>query len=286
MNKLSVMTLGFLKETVFPYMSDGDKVSLIERYSALLEEIKISGFSYIDVSSFEVNAIGVEEFLTLLEKHNLNVACLIHIDDFGAENECQYIETTNLAIDLAATLGTEMFMVVVKPHAEMSGDYEYNRKIIAKNCKGVVEYAKKYGITVVAENYPDLTLGITRACDVKEFLGCANGVKLVFDTGNVIIGEEYPVKFLDGFDANEIAHVHIKDVLVSDAIVNRGERLADGRRVDTVFTGEGIVDIDGAINVLKQKNYKGYYVLEYAGKQGVKRKDALAYCKQYIEQKI
>ena len=177
-------------------------------------------------------------------------------------------------------------MVVIKPHSGMIADCENNRKLIAKNCKGVVEYAKKFGITVVAENYPDLTLGITRACEVKEFLGCANGVKLVFDTGNVIIGEENPVKFLDGFDVSEIAHVHIKDVFVSDDIVDKGERLADGRRVDTVFTGEGIVDIDGAINVLKQKKYNGYYVLEYAGKQGLTRRESLAYCRRYIEDRI
>lgn len=83
MNKISVMSLGFLKETVLPYKTDGDISALRSRYVAFLQDVQRAGYAAVDIASFEAELLG-EAFLSeQLKLHGLELASLIHIDRFA-----------------------------------------------------------------------------------------------------------------------------------------------------------------------------------------------------------
>lgn len=285
MNKLSVMTLGFVKETVLPFRKDGDISALKSRYQSLFAEIRRAGFSAVDLASFELKLLG-ETFVTeLLAANALGLASLIHIDRFltGSERE-QCLDRTLSMLDAAKRLGSATFMLVAEPHEGanlLSAEEIY--KTLTEAWQPVAERAVRYGITPVMEDYPDLSLHLSRLNEVKEMLRRVKGLKLVYDSANMVFGGEDPVTFLRGMPQEQIGHVHLKDIAIRAEHVQKGERLADGRRVDTVFTGTGIIDLPAVLKQLRERNYSGYYAVEFAPKEGISRAAALAEAKEYIE---
>ena len=261
MNKLSVMTLGFVKETVLPFREDGDTAALKSRYQSLFAEIRRAGFSAVDLVSFELKLLG-ETFVTeLLAANALGLASLIHIDRFlaGPERE-QCLERTLSMLDAAKRLGSATFMLVAEPH----------------------EGANLLSAEEIYD-YPDLSLRLSRLNEVKEMLRRVKGLKLVYDSANMVFGGEDPMTFLRGMPQEQIGHVHLKDIAIRAEHAQKGERLADGRRVDTVFPGTGIIDLSAIIKQLRERNYSGYYAVEFAPKEGISRAAALAEAKEYFE---
>lgn len=285
MNKISIMSLGFLKETVSPYKVNGDISALRNRYVALLEDIQKAGYSGVDFASFEAELLG-EAFLSeQLERHGLALSCLIHIDEFtNAELRDECVGRAYGAIDRAKRLGTKIFMLVPEPQSgiEMLSAEEI-RKNLAACWRPIVNYAVRGGVVPLIEDYPDLRLHLTKAREVSELLEEVEGLKLVYDSGNMIFGGESPVGFLKSFTVEQIGHVHIKDIAVINKSAEGGEKLSDGRRAETAFTGTGIVDVPTVIAELKNKGYEGYYTIEYAQKPNATRLQALTECREYVE---
>ena len=175
-------------------------------------------------------------------------------------------------------------MFVAEPHEGanlLSAEEIY--KTLTEAWQPVAERAVRYGITPVMEDYPDLSLHLSRLNEVKEMLRRVKGLKLVYDSANMVFGGEDPVTFLRGMPQEQIGHVHLKDIAIRAEHVQKGERLADGRRVDTVFTGTGIIDLPVVLKQLRERNYSGYYAVEFAPKEGISRAAALAEAKEYIE---
>ncbi len=284
MNKISVMSLGFLKETVLPYKTDGDISALRSRYVAFLQDVQRAGYAAVDIASFEAELLG-EAFLSEQFKlHGLELASLIHIDRFADANikdEC--IRKACEVVDTAKRLEAKTFMLVPNPH---DGIEELSAEEIHKNLaacwRPVVKYAVQSGITPIIEDYPDLSLHITTAREVSDLLEEIEGLKLVYDSANMIFGGEDSVDFLKYFTAEKIGHVHIKDVVITNEVTECGERLSDGRKVTTVFTGTGSINIPAVIAALKDKGYKGYYAVEYAQKPNATRLQSLAECREYV----
>ena len=134
----------------------------------------------------------------------------------------------------------------------------------------VAAYANSIGLTVLYEPqgfYVNGLDGFPAFYDAMKARGYAVGV--CGDTGNSLYVGCDPAAFFARY-ASEIRHVHLKDFHVEDAVLHRGnatksrrwDAIADGRFVTETRLGEGEVDLDACMRLLKKAGYKGTYSLE------------------------
>lgn len=286
MIKLSVMTLGFLKDTFKPFQADGDTEGLRKRYGKLFRDIKKAGIDAIDIASFEVAYLGEEFVLNAMCEHGLKVASFIHMGNYADGNLTveDNLAAARKAMDTALKLDTKNFMVVPSSHAgiEKLDRSEIKDNIIA-NVKAINEYAMSVGLQVIIEDYPDPSLHLSSIGEIEAILTAVDGARLVYDSANMIVAGEDPVNFASHFK-NRIAHVHVKDIEVTSELTDRGERTLAGEMIRTVFVGTGIVDIRGVIKTLLSDGYDGYFALEFGSMALKLRRSALMEAKRYLEE--
>ena len=134
----------------------------------------------------------------------------------------------------------------------------------------VAAYANSIGLTVLYEPqgfYVNGLDGFSVFYDAMKARGYDVGV--CGDTGNSLYVGCDPAAFFAAY-ASEIRHVHLKDFHVEDAVLHRGnatksrhwDAIADGRFVTETWLGEGEVDLDACMRLLKKAGYKGTYSLE------------------------
>lgn len=288
MNKISVMTLGFLKDTVKPYMKDRDSVKLKERFIKLFADIKNAGFDTVDLASFEVRLVGEEFISEQLKTHGLSVTSYMHMGryaDAGVSVE-SHVSDAKEAIESAVRLGASCFMVVPTAHPDIVklSEEEVFANILA-NVKPIAEYAVKNGLTPIAEDYPDPSLHLSGSDEVDKLFAAVSELKLVYDSANMFAVGEDPIAYAKHFK-DRIGHVHIKDIEITNEQTDCGERTTDGRKLRTVFVGTGEVDIPNVIKNLLADGYKGCFAVEFGDMMYANRADALKESKKYITECI
>ena len=134
----------------------------------------------------------------------------------------------------------------------------------------VAAYANSIGLTVLYEPqgfYVNGLDGFSVFYDAMKARGYDVGV--CGDTGNSLYVGCDPAAFFAAY-ASEIRHVHLKDFHVEDAVLHRGnatksrhwDATSDGCFVTETWLGEGKVDLDACMRLLKKAGYKGTYSLE------------------------
>jgi sugar phosphate isomerase/epimerase len=86
-------------------------------------------------------------------------------------------------------------------------------------------------------------------------------LRMNFDTGNVFISGQDPVKFLERFK-DKVAHLHIKDVSESLAKACRGEETGISTSVVAIGEGVNADNIVGCIELLKKMKWSGVLSIE------------------------
>lgn len=284
MNKISVMTLGFLKDTVKPYMGDKDGAKLKERFVALFADIKNAGFEAVDLTSFEVRLVGEEFIAERLTSSGLAVASYIHTGryaDAGVSIK-SHISDAMQAIDTAVRLGASCFTVVPTAHPDIvKMDKENIFANITANLKPIAEYATANGLIVTVEDYPDPSLHLSSISELDRMLAAIPQSKLVYDSSNMLTVGEDPIKYAEHFKGR-IAHVHLKDIEITSEHIESGERTADGRKIRTVFIGTGEVDIHRIVKTLLRDGYGGCFSVEFGDMMYINRASALIEAKKFI----
>lgn len=260
MNELSVMTMGFCKALIKPFLTDGNLAGLRGRYFGLFEEIKESGFNLIDVADFEINVLGEDWFLSVLQKTGLALNCYITAGEFARED---FNFDAKKALDFCKTANANTLMLVPTAHKEIEQDgVAAIHGHLIENFSRAAEAAKAYKIPCVIEDTPDLSLHLCRAADVKHVLDGVDGLMLVYDSANMLFAGEDPVEYARAF-AGRIAHVHLKNLHITDEIVTTGERMADGRKTVVTMPHEGIVDFNGVLQELRRQDYRESMAAEF-----------------------
>ena len=149
----------------------------------------------------------------------------------------------------------------------------------------VADYARALGLMTLYEpqgyyvNAPD---GFARFYEQMKRRGHFVGV--CGDVGNPWYADSDPVDFFARY-ADEVRHVHIKDVFLTDREPDRSgrpsrpwDRTAGSRFVTEAPLGQGRVDIDACMAHLHRVGYRGAYALEtwYEDKDTVTLQEHLA----------
>ena len=173
----------------------------------------------------------------------------------GLDSEFQALHLNHLlpmSMDLAASVGVNT-MIVFAPNrsaAKDAGEFDRVVDLLGK----AVDKAAANGFTVQLENLPgswadtsDACLALLQAVNRPEF-------GYVWDTGNLYEAEQ--THFRAGY---EKLKPYIRNVHLKDGAIENGQMI--WKRY-----GEGVTDVKGQIQALKDDNYAGTLVLEAACK--------------------
>lgn len=266
MKRVSMMTMTLFMRLLFKFKLDHDMEDMADGYEEMLDLVKDGGFQWVDVTSWEIGILGIQNVAAQLQKRSIRVSSVIHPDLFAADGDAETTERVEKAkrlIDAAAALGCDVFMLVPQAHPgieEQSPEHLHQR--LAAHLVPIVAYAKEKGIHVVIEDTPDLKLHLCKAADVKTVLDAVGDLELVYDSGNMILCGEDPLSYMDPF-VGRIGYVHLKDMRPAPVGSMMVDLDKDGKPMSSAPTGTGLIDLPAVVKKLDEIGYNGSFSIEF-----------------------
>ena len=180
------------------------------------------------------------------------------------------IDEAKSLLDRTAALGAKLAMIL--PAFIKEGiPLQEQRKWLVEGLRPCAEHARSVGVTMCIENldYPPGRPFHLRGSQCRDL--CAEidhpGFRLIYDCGATLFADEDFLATLRDM-APYIAHVHVKNSRrVSSS--EQPERYLDSKAGGVRYTGTvldaGAVPIEAVVKELKQRGYKGYFLIEYQG---------------------
>lgn len=251
--------------TLFIVLRAKKKITVREIYQTAKE----AGFDTIDVDSMPLQLGATrEEIKDALRAVGLKAGCYI---SFLPLPRCEK-ETAQAGLELlkeelrfCKELGSANYMFVPQGYQEDLQKYGKDRvaEALKEALTSAVALAGELGLTVGIEDAPDISFPMCRQKELEELMTAVPGLKLFYDTGNMIPVDEDPLEFYDALKES-VAHVHVKDMEYQDAAAeNRGDLCIDGRYIDGTRHGKGIVPLPTLLERFRENKYQGLLALEY-----------------------
>lgn len=159
------------------------------------------------------------------------------------------------AVKFAAAIGIKDVVTTdTDPRSEWAKNLSYDEEvfIVAEKLHTPVKMAADYGIHILLEPHGPITDSIKGMQDVFDRLGNPDALGVNLDTGNSWLGGADPVEMAKVFK-EKIHHVHWKD-LGPEWEEKRGNEFGCG--FSTIAIGDGVIDIKGVCDVLKDADIK------------------------------
>ena len=138
--------------------------------------------------------------------------------------------------------------------------------IIAEKLVEPVRLADDMGVKLLLESHGPVTGTIQGLKDIMAALGNHKALGINLDTGNSWLGGADPVEMAKTFK-DQIGHIHWKD-LGAEMEDIRGTIFGCG--FSTIALGEGVIDIAGVCEVLKDANIEAS-TFELIGEENLKK---------------
>jgi len=124
----------------------------------------------------------------------------------------------------------------------------------------VLELAERYEIIINVEPHGPYTTNPDTMEKILSFFD-SSYLRMNFDTGNIFIAGQDPVKFLRRF-RHKVSHCHIKDVSRELAEAVRGGQTGIASSVVAIGEGVNAENIAGCIELLKEMDWDGVLSIE------------------------
>lgn len=174
------------------------------------------------------------------------------------------------AVKFAAAIGIKDVVTTdTDPRSEWANDLSYEESVfvVAEKLHTPVKMAQDYGVRILLEPHGPITDSIKGLQDVFDRLGNPESLGVNLDTGNSWLGGADPVEMAKVFK-DKIHHIHWKD-LGAEWESKRGTVYGCG--FSTIALGDGVVDIKGVCEVLKDANIENC-TLEIIGSEDILKK--------------
>ena len=262
--------------------------ALIDPFSTLdhqLQRIEDMGFKYADVTdSHPGSSLGRDygfaataslddnpmDLKRLFAKHDLTVTTVCaHASLLDPVSPSRFgTHEINKAIMLANGMGVD-YVVTTEghPHTEWADNLSFEEKVLVVSEKlyEPARLAGDMGVKLLLEPHGPLTDSIEGLNAILERLGNPDSVGINIDTGNYWLGGGDPVEVAKAFK-DKIFHIHWKD-LPADWEELRGTMWGCG--MGPIALGEGVVDVAGVYEVLKDAPYVEHSTLEVGGDENL-----------------
>jgi inosose dehydratase len=256
----------------------------VERQLVLAKEM---GFSYADITDTNAGGsllgsagfsptISLDEnpfeVLRLFEKHGMTPATICaHASLLEPSNPGKFGTPEIMkAVRFAAAIGVkDVITTETDPHSPWAQNLTYDQQvfIIAEKLHTPVRMAEDYGVRILLEPHGPITDSIQGIQDVFDMLGNPDALGVNLDTGNSWLGGADPVEMARVFK-DKIHHIHWKD-LGEEWVAKRGTQFGCG--FSTIALGDGVIDIQGVCDVLKDKKIESS-TLEIVGSEDILKK--------------
>lgn len=279
--KLSLMATSAIVGIVMELQQSGDKNKALASYEKIMEAGKAAGFQAIEVTAMELAVFGIDVIERIISENGFEVGSIIDLAPYTThdkEKKIEILENAKRMIDMAVRLKTDKFMAAFVA----AGDEEaYTKEAVQMNLvstlEEVVYYAKEKNIQVVIEDTPDLSIPICSSEELRYLLNELPDLRMVYDSGNMLIAGEDPIEYYEKFSA-DITHVHLKDMKVAE----EGDVTISGEKLTGVLHGEGIVDFQRILECMKRDGYCGYLAIEYTPGENHEHAENLKKIYQYL----
>lgn len=258
-------------------------------YNQFMSDLHRGGIEYAAEHSEVLGFLGVEfldfcktgmpldkekypagEVRTTLEKYGLSVDCYsVYADVLGDDSESIERQMYEI-IDYAVSIGAKIFHHTLMPYLKLGLDmpeYENVFPRVLEIEKKIVKYCSERGLRCIFEPqgfYFNGVEGLSRLIYAlrEEF----PDVGLCADLGNSVFVDCDPKDVIDALSFC-IAHVHIKDYIISDAPIEGKKAMLSrgGKNLYEVLPGEGVIDLGVCLKSIKATGYDGRIALEYVG---------------------
>jgi inosose dehydratase len=262
--------------------------ALVDPFSTLdhqLQRIQDWGFKYADVTdshpgsslgrdygfaataSLDMNPMDLKR---MFDSHGLTITTVCaHATLLDPVSPSRFgTLEINKAIMLAHAMGVEHVITSEgHPQTEWAKNLSFDEQVlvVAEKLYEPVRLAADMGVKVLLEPHGPLTDTIEGLGALIDRLGDPDSLGINMDTGNSWLGGSDPVQLAKTFK-DRIYHVHWKD-LGAEWEENRGKMWGCG--MSLIPLGEGVIDVAGVYEVLKDAPNVVYSTLEIAGDEAV-----------------
>ena len=201
------------------------------------------------------------------KKEGIEVSCYSAYCDVYDKDE---IPAALTRIEIAKALGSPFFHHTLIPQLHLPidpQDFDQRLPYVLDVAERIADHAQKHGITVLYEEQGRYINGIERfGTFFNEMKRRCENVGVCADFGNILYAGEKPEDFIAAY-IDDIKHVHIKDYHFKtfeecpDCPGDGWGKAKYGWALNSVV-GEGIVDMEKCLKLLKATGYSGYYSLE------------------------
>ena len=262
-------------------------VEPMQPVSRQLELVKSFGFDYADITDTHAGgsmfnsagflpAVSLDanpfEVARMFKKYEVTPTTVCaHAALFEPSNPAQF-QTDEImkAIRFAAALGIKDVVTTdTEPVSDWAKNLTYEQQIftICEKLYVPCQMAEDYGVNLLIEPHGPISGNLQGMRDIFKFLDNPKALGVNMDTGNSWLGGIDPVEMAKEFK-DKIHHIHWKD-LGEEWIPHRGKKFGCG--FSTIALGDGVIDVKGVIDVLKDKDIP-YSTLEIVGNEDILRR--------------
>ena len=260
-NRLSLMTFAFAPERLIRKLTVEDTLRLAVA----------AGVPCVDLSN--IGAKDIPAYVSAMNATGVAVNCYIANISFFASGT-RIREKLEKQMSIAAEMKAHLFMIV--PYGlptELKKARKFGkakvRELLISGFQMAVTEAQKNGLTVCFETTPHDELALSSSEDCLYILNAVDGLKLVFDTANMLPAGEAPLNYYEKLKES-IVHVHLKDVILTRGKTTFLDELtADGRKMNCCVWGNGEIPIAALYDRMIQDGYLGAFAIEYARPSGI-----------------
>lgn len=255
--RYSLMTMNLAKELIRGSINVEDSLRLAAE----------RGIPYVDVMHVSPKELGT--YQKAMTATGVKVCCYIcYVSLFSEEKAIRKALEKELCIARSLQAKKVMivpyFPVVDNRKAKKLGR-EQTLKTLERGFQIAVEMGGAYGLDVCFETTPQEDIHLSGTEDCLYVLERVPGLGLVMDTANMLPHGDDPLVAYESLK-KYIVHVHLKDVTLKKARPSLfpDERSADGRKMQLVAIGEGVIPVREIYHRMLADGYEGVFTIEYA----------------------
>ncbi len=83
MSRLSFVTVALYLKWMEEHSFLPDEDQLAKTYDSLFQELKKAGYQWVDLSSWELDVLGINRMLVFLQNYGLKTSSYIHFEDYA-----------------------------------------------------------------------------------------------------------------------------------------------------------------------------------------------------------